>query len=66
MDKKKGNKNFAEQFQEILFVLKRALSIYIIEGQGRIIENEEYKLYKLQYPFDEFYHFKEDFIFEWE
>ena len=30
-------------------------------GKERMREEEEYNLYKEQYPFDEYYHFKEDF-----
>ena len=32
----------------------------------RIREEEEYELYREQYPFDEYYHFKEEFKCEWE
>ncbi|MDB4819462.1 hypothetical protein OAH59_03300 [Euryarchaeota archaeon] len=51
---------------EIIALLKKALGIYIHEGQERIREEEEYELYKEQYPFDEYYHFKEEFKCEWE
>ena len=65
MNKKADNEGFAKEFQEILVLLKKALIIYISEGHERIIENEEYELYKEQYPFDEYYFFKEDFRCEW-
>ena len=52
---KTDNDNFIRHFQEILMFLKKALIIYIDEGQERIIENEEYELHKKQYPFDEYY-----------
>tara|TARA_B100001173_G_scaffold198425_1_gene171058 strand:- start:900 stop:1097 length:198 start_codon:yes stop_codon:yes gene_type:complete len=51
---------------EIVTLLKKALSIYVHEGQEKIREEEEYKLYREQYPFEEYYHFKEEFKLEWE
>ena len=66
MDKKTDNKEFIEKIQEILLLLKKALVIYVSEGRERVIENEEYELYKKQYPFDEFYYFKEEFKIKWE
>ena len=66
MDKKTNDKGSTKEFQEILVLLKKALIIYISEGHERIIENEEYELYKGQYPFDEYYFFKEEFKCEWE
>ena len=54
------------EFKEILILLKKALVIYVNEGQEKIKENEEYELYKQQYPFDEYYYFKEVFKWEWE
>ena len=66
MDKETNNDALTNELKEILFLLKKALIIYVSEGQDRIIENEEYELYKEQYPFDEYYHFKEAFKCEWE
>ena len=54
------------EFKAILILLKKALAIYVNEGQEKIKENEEYELYKEQYPFDEYYYFKEEFKCEWE
>ena len=51
---------------QIITLLKKALSIYVHEGQEKIREEEEYKLYREQYPFEEYYHFKEEFKLEWE
>lgn len=50
---------------EIIALLKKALGIYIHEGQERIREEEEYELYRQQYPFDEYYYYKEEFKSEW-
>ena len=50
----------------MLILLKRALLIYVKEGQERKIEQEEYNLYKVQYPFEEYYYFKEEFKCKWE
>ena len=66
MDKETNNDALTNELKEILFLLKKALIIYVSEGQDRIIENEEYELYKEQYPFDEYYCFKEAFRGEWE
>ena len=53
-------------FREIIALLKKALTIYVYEGQEKIREEEEYELYREQYPFDEYYHFKEEFKCKWE
>ena len=53
-------------FREIIALLKKALTIYVYEGQERIREEEEYELYREQYPFDEYYYFKQEFKCEWE
>ena len=66
MDKKTDNELFINEFKEILLLLKKALIIYVSEGREKIIENEEYELYKEQYPFDECYYFKQEFQCEWE
>ena len=66
MDKEKYNDDLTKKIQEILLLLKKVLLIYVCEGRERIIENEEYNLYKVQYPFDEHYYFKEEFNCEWE
>ena len=65
MEKEENNTN-SVNFREILTLLKKALKIYVHEGQERMREEEEYGLYREQYPFDEYYHFKEEFIYEWE
>jgi len=65
MEKEENNTN-SVNFREILTLLKRALTIYVHEGQERIREEEEYRLYREQYPFEEYYHFKEDFKCKWE
>ena len=66
MDKEKSNNKFINEFEQILILLKKALTIYVSLGQEKIIENEEYELYKEQYPFNEYYYFKEEFKCEWE
>ena len=53
-------------FREIIALLKNALAMYVYEGQEKMREEEEYKLYREQYPFDEYYHFKEEFKLKWE
>ena len=63
--KKEENNTNSVNFSEILALLKKALTIYVHEGQERIREEEEYELYREQYPFDEYYHFKEEFKSEW-
>ena len=64
MEKEENNTNCGN-FREIMSLLRRALTIYVHEGQERIREEEEYELYRTQYPFDEYYHFKEEFKYEW-
>ena len=65
MEKEKNNTS-SGNFREIITLLKRALEMYVYEGQEKMREEEEYKLYREQYPFEEYYHFKEDFKCEWE
>ena len=65
MEKEENNTN-GVNFSEIIVLLKKALTIYVHEGQERRREEEEYELYKEQYPFDEYYHYEEDFKLEWE
>ena len=65
MEKDESNTN-GVNFREILTLLKKALKIYVHEGQERMREEEEYELYREQYPFDEYYHFKEEFKCKWE
>ena len=65
MEKGKNNTDNGN-FREIIALLKKALTIYVHEGQERMREEEEYGLYKEQYPFDEYYHYEEDFKLEWE
>ena len=62
---KEENNTHSVNFREILTLLKKALKIYVHEGQERMREEEEYELYREQYPFDEYYHFKEEFKSEW-
>jgi len=66
MEKEENNEVDSGTFREIIALLKKALTMYVYEGQERIREEEEYKLYREQYPFEEYYHFKEEFKFEWE
>ena len=66
MEKENKNETNSGTFREIITLLKKALSIYVHEGQERITEQEEYELYREQYPFEEYYHFKEEFKCEWE
>jgi len=65
MDKKTDNEPFINEFKEILLLLKKALIIYVSEGRERMIDNEEYELYKEQYPFEEYYYFELDFKQKW-
>ena len=65
MEKEENNTN-SDSFREIITLLKRALTMYVYEGQEKMREEEEYKLYREQYPFEEYYHFKEEFKLEWE
>ena len=63
---KDGTNTNGVNFREIIALLKRALEMYVYEGQERRREEEEYKLYREQYPFEEYYYFKEEFKCEWE
>ena len=63
---KEENNTGSGNFREIIALLKKALGIYVHEGQEKIREKEERKLYREQYPFEEYYHFKEEFKIEWE
>ena len=65
MEKDENNID-SENFREIITLLKKALAMYVYEGQQKMREEEEYKLYREQYPFEEYYHFKEEFKLEWE
>ena len=65
MEKRRNNTD-SGNLREIIALLKKALAIYVHEGQERRREEEEYELYNEQYPFDEYYHFKEEFKLEWE
>ena len=64
MEKEENNAS-SGNFREIIALLKKALTMYVYEGQEKMREEEEYKLYREQYPFEEYYHFKEDFTHEW-
>ena len=65
MEKEENNAG-SGNFREIITLLKKALEIYVHEGNERIREQEEYSLYREQYPFEEYYYFKEEFKLEWE
>ena len=65
MEKEKNNTD-SGNFREIITLLKKALAMYVYEGQEKMREEEEYRLYREQYPFEEYYHFKEEFKCEWE
>ena len=65
MEKEENNTN-SVNFREIIALLKKTLTMYVYEGQEKMREEEEYKLYREQYPFEEYYHFKEEFKLEWE
>lgn len=60
------NKKINNELKQVLVLLKEALRIYVKEGQERIIEQEEYEMYKQQYPYDEYYYFEEEFKCNWE
>jgi len=62
---KEENYTNSVNFREILTLLKKALKIYVHEGQERIREEEEYRLYKEQYPFNEYFYYEEDFSQYW-
>ena len=64
MEKEDNNTN-SVNFREIIALLKKALTMYVYEGQEKMREEEEYRLYREQYPFEEYYYFKEDFKSEW-
>jgi len=66
MDKITDDKKFINELKEILPLWKKAMTIYVIRGQEKIIENEEYESHREQYPFDEYYYFKEEFRHKWE
>ena len=63
---KEENNTSSGNFGEIITLLKRALEMYVYEGQEKMREEEEYKLYREQYPFEEYYHFEEEFKLKWE
>ena len=66
MEKERRNTGDSVNFSKIMSLLKRALEMYVYEGKEKMREEEEYRLYREQYPFDEYYHFKEEFKCEWE
>jgi hypothetical protein len=66
MEKERRNTEDSVNFSKIISLLKRALEMYVYEGQEKMREEEEYKLYREQYPFEEYYHFKEEFKCKWE
>ena len=65
MEKRRNNTD-SGNLREIIALLKKALTMYVYEGQEKMREEEEYRLYREQYPFEEYYHFKEEFKSEWE
>ena len=65
MEKEENNTD-SGNFREIIALLKKALTMYVYERQEKMREEEEYNLYREQYPFEEYYHFKEEFKLEWE
>ena len=65
MEKEENNEVDSGTFREIIALLKKALTMYVYEGQEKMREEEEYKLYREQYPFEEYYYFKEEFKSEW-
>ena len=66
MEKEENNIGNSGNFREIMTLLKKALTMYVHESQERITEQEEYELYKEQYPFDEYYSFEQEFRAKWE
>ena len=66
MEKEENNEVDSGTFREIIALLKKALTMYVYEGQEKMREEEEYRLYREQYPFEEYYHFKEEFKLKWE
>ena len=66
MEKEENNIGNSGNFREIMTLLKKALTMYVHESQERITEQEEYELYKEQYPFDEYYSFEQEFRIKWE
>ena len=66
MEKEENNIGNSGNFREIMTLLKKALTMYVHESQERITEQEEYELYKEQYPFDEYYSFEQEFRSRWE
>ena len=66
MEKEENNIDSSGNFREIITLLKKALAMYVYVGQEKMREEEEYRLYREQYPFEEYYHFKEEFKYEWE
>ncbi len=66
MEKEENNTGNSGNFREIMTLLKKALTMYVHESQERITEQEEYELYKEQYPFDEYYSFEQEFRLNWE
>ena len=65
MEKRRNNTD-SGNLREIIALLKKALAIYVHEGQERRREEEEYELYREQYPFDEYYYFENEFKSKWE
>ena len=66
MEKEENNIGSSGNFREIMALLKKALTMYVHESQERITEQEEYELYKEQYPFEEYDSFEQEFRLKWE
>ena len=66
MEKEENNIGNSGNFREIMTLLKKALTMYVYEGQEKMREEEEHKMYREQYPFDEYSHLKEEFKLKWE
>ena len=65
MEKENKNETNSGTFREIITLLKKALTMYVYEGQEKMREEEEYNLYREQYPFEEYYYFEEKFKNKW-
>ena len=66
MEKERRNTGDSVKFNKIMSLLKKALEMYVYGGKEKIREEEEYKLYRKQYPFEKYYYFKEEFKYKWE
>ena len=53
------------EVKRMLTLVKKALELYVIQREEEMREEEEYELYKEQYPFEEYYSFKQEFCYYW-